>query len=47
MSRPSIQWCPHWQLAWPARVRSSDFVRRFGSHLIWNLSLDELREKCE
>ena len=18
--------CPHWQLAWPARVRSSDFV---------------------
>jgi hypothetical protein len=24
-----------------------DCVRRIGSHLIWDLSLDELREQCE
>ena len=31
----------------PARIRSSECVRRIGSPLIWNLSLDELREQCE
>src|SRR5215831_7640344 len=36
-----------WLLAWPARVRSRDGVRRFGSPLLWNLRLDELREQGE
>jgi hypothetical protein len=40
-------WRPHGHLAWPARVRSRDGVRRFGAPLVWNLRLDELREECE